>query len=100
MDLNLSTKEFGKLTPKMFAALVDRLKAKDQKLYLAAGIIAATVSNTAPFGDPNRKAVSPMDFVPGYKEQQDFKREMSTDEIVDVLSAAFGCGPSAQKGGQ
>lgn len=94
VDLNLSIEEFGKLTPKMFSALVDRLKARDQKLYLAAGIIASTISNTAAFGDPQRKAASPLDFIPGFVKQKPVSREMETEEQIAMLEQAFGCGPN------
>ena len=98
VDLQLSTREFGRLTPRKFAALIHRLEMKDEKQYIAAGIVASTVANTAPFADPQREASNPLDFVPGWKQKNKLstKKEMSLEEQIALLSGAFGCGPAGK----
>lgn len=93
--MRLSIAEFGRLTPKQFGAFIHRLEMKDEKRYIAAGIIAATVSNTAPFADPNRQPADPLDFVPGLSQKRKRRqaRQMSLAEQIKVLTGAFGCGP-------
>jgi hypothetical protein len=97
VDLGLSTEEFSKLTPRKYSALVDRLQARDQKNYMGHGIVASTVANYAPFANPDRKALSPLDFVPGYKKPKQKKIDMSIEEQVALLTGAFGCGPVIPK---
>lgn len=47
-----------------FDALLKRKKADDNRQRFNHAIVAAVVANAAPFGDPNRKALTPLDFVP------------------------------------
>ena len=54
---------------KEFEALCNRRRENDNKDRLNAGIVAAAVYNTAPFGDENREPVSPLDFVPEWKKK-------------------------------
>jgi hypothetical protein len=51
-----------------FDALLARRKYTENHARLNAGIIAAAVYNTAPYGDPDRKAVNPLDFVSEWKK--------------------------------
>jgi len=85
------------MTPRRFAALIHRLEMSDEKRYIAAGIVAATVTNTAAFADPQREASTPLDFVPGWKQKNKLKvntkKEMSIEEQIALLSGALGCGP-------
>ena len=53
---------------KEFEALLKRKREEDNKARFNTAIVAAAVYNTAPFGDPNRKRVNPLDFVPDWKE--------------------------------
>jgi hypothetical protein len=89
-DLALSLAEFGGLTPRQFDRLLDRHELRERRAYLRAGIVAATVGNSAPFGDPDRKALSPLDFVPGGREPE---KEMGLEEQIRFLKLHFGSGP-------
>jgi hypothetical protein len=46
-----------------------RSQLKHNRERLNAGIIAATIVNCAPFGDADRKAVSPLDYVPDWQNK-------------------------------
>lgn len=80
--------EIGSLTLRQFEALIDRKTADDNRLRLNAGIVAAALYNTAP-GDPNRKPVSPLQFVPGMAvqaEQADAKASGAPDmRLMDAV---------------
>lgn len=65
----------GRLNLLEYDALIQRRQSADNRLRLNAGIIAAAVFNCAPFGDPDRKPVSPFDFVPDWKEIADAERD-------------------------
>jgi len=69
----------------MFEALLDRKTEEHRRAMMCAGVVAATVANSAPFGDPNRKPRSPMDFVPEGKTRK--RKEQSIDEQVAILRA-------------
>jgi hypothetical protein len=60
----------------------------------AAGTIAAAILNTAPFGDPNRTAANPLDFVPGHEPKEEKVEQPESDgERLTQMLAFFGCGP-------
>jgi hypothetical protein len=69
-----------------FEALLDRKMEEQRRNMICAGIVAATVANTAPFGDPKRKALRPMDFVPEARERGE-SRMQSMDEQIAILKA-------------
>jgi hypothetical protein len=81
-----------------FDALLKRKKAADNKERFNAAIVAAAVCNTAPFGDPNRKPVSPLDFVPDWKDanaetaagKETDLTKMSPEEQKNYILAVFG----------
>jgi hypothetical protein len=98
IDLGLSSAEFAVLTPRKYSALIHRLQARDQKMFMGHGIVASTVANYAPMANPDRKALSPLDFVPGYKAPKKKQKAMTIEEQVSLLTGAFGCGPK-KKGG-
>lgn len=54
---------------KEFDALCKRKRENDNKDRLNAGIVAAAIYNSAPFGDEGREPVSPLDFVPEWKKR-------------------------------
>lgn len=61
---------------------------------LRAGVIAATVANYAPFLKEGTKPLSPLDFVPAYKEKLKPQQSQQTiEEQIDILTAVMGCGP-------
>lgn len=62
IDLRLSDADFGKLTPRLFDALLARKEAQDTRENIRAGVVAAAVVNFS-MVHPD-KPVSPMDFVP------------------------------------
>jgi hypothetical protein len=69
-----------------FEALLDRKTEEHRRNMMCAGVIAATVANSAPFGDPKRKALSPVDFVPDYKgNEQQPRGGQSIDQQVAIL---------------
>jgi hypothetical protein len=74
--------------------LLARKKAAENHARLNAGIIAAAVYNAAPFGGENRKAVSPLDFVPEWKQVADSHEhdltKMSPERQRDYLMNIFG----------
>jgi hypothetical protein len=78
-DLRLSDREIGRLSLKEFDALIKRHKAAQNYARLNAGIVAAAIYNSAPFGEANRRAISPLDFVPDWKNDEDDLRAMSPD---------------------
>jgi hypothetical protein len=59
-----------------------------------AGNVSATVANSAPFGDPHRKALSPLDFVPEWQKRATQSQAQDLDDMVEVLTAVFQCGPN------
>ena len=67
-----------------FEALLDRKQEEHRRQMMCAGVVAATVANSAPFGDPKRKAVGPMDFVPDYKGTHETEGQ-SVDQQIAVL---------------
>lgn len=50
-----------------FDALLKRVRVQQNHARLNAGIVAAMVHNCTPWGDENREAKSPLDFVPDWK---------------------------------
>lgn len=63
---------------KLFHALVQRRKESDNKERLNAGIIATAVYNTAPFGDPDREPVNPLQFVPDWSPEGERSPDLTT----------------------
>lgn len=72
----------------MFDALLQRKQAEDKRQRLNAGIIAAMIYNTAPFGDDKREPMKPTDFVPGMEEKIDLSK-MSPEAQRDYLMNQF-----------
>jgi hypothetical protein len=79
-DFRLPDSEIGRLNLKEFDALLKRKKAADNMARLNAGVVAAAIYNTAPYGDPKRKVVSPLDFVPDWKPKERDLTELSPEE--------------------
>lgn len=94
IDLGLSDRDIGSLTCLEYDALINRKRENDNRLRLNAGLIAAAIYNAAPFGDEDRKAVSPLEFVPELKERLAptpvDMTEMTPEEQRDYLFAVFG----------
>jgi hypothetical protein len=92
-DLQLSDREIGKLNLKEYDALLKRLHFRDNLSRLNAGIIASAVYNAAP-GDGKRKALSPLEFVPDWKDkiesQERDMTKMTPEEQRDHLFSIFG----------
>lgn len=83
-DLKLTTKEFGRLTPKLFDLLLKRKEVADKQEWRRAGVIAAAVVNFS-MCHPE-KMVSPEDFVPGKKEP---KEEFDLQKLPPEEQARF-----------
>jgi hypothetical protein len=66
-DFGLQEEEVGKLNLREYDALSKRKQAERNDARLNAGIIAAAILNSAAFGDPDRKPVTALDFVPDLK---------------------------------
>lgn len=81
-DFHLSSSEFGRMTPGMFAALLERRAFRFRTQSYLAGLVAATVYNSAPRGAGSQPA-SPYDFVP--QPAADAER----DEIKRNIAALF-----------
>jgi pyruvate-formate lyase-activating enzyme len=61
---------------------------------LAAGTVAATIANYAPFLKEGTKPVSPLDFVPDYKKKlKEQEPKQTLEEQIQILTAVMGCGP-------
>jgi hypothetical protein len=93
-DLRLSERETGSLNLKEYDALLRRKQTEMNHERLNAGIVAAAVYNAAPSTNENRKAVSPLDFVPQWKaevesEEHDLTK-MTPEEQRDYLFNLFG----------
>ena len=94
-DLGLTDDEVGGLTVLQYEALLSRKQENDNRLRLNAGFVAAAIYNAAPFGDGERKAVSPLDFVPEWQGRAQAEkvidlREMTPEEQRDYLFSIFG----------
>lgn len=91
--MGVSENEVGSLNLLEYDALVKRKQAADNRERLNAGIIAAAVCNTAAFGDPDRKPVSALDFVPEWKDLAEASatdlRNMSPNQQRAFLSNMF-----------
>lgn len=88
-DLGITSyDEFGRLTLAQFEALLDRKMEEHRRSMLCAGVVASTVANSAPFGDPKRKAISPMDFVPEYKRRAPEEPQSIEEQIAIMKSIA------------
>ena len=57
----------GTLNLLEYDELCKRKRAEDNKARFNAGIVAAAILNSAPFGNPDRQPASPLDFVPDWK---------------------------------
>ena len=78
--MGLPEEEIGELTLLELDSLLKRSKADHNRVRLNAGIVASAVCNSAPFGDPDRKAVQPTDYVPDFKSKERDLTEMSPEE--------------------
>lgn len=91
-DLGLPDKEIGKLNLMEYDALVERKRASDNRERFNAGIIAAAIINSV--GGVDGKAVSPVEFVPDYKQiakaQEIDLTTMTPIEQRDYLLNTFG----------
>lgn len=75
-----------------FQALLDRKQEEHRRNMICAGVVAATVANCAPFGDPKRKALGPMDFVPNYE-----RKEMPGQSMDQQIAVLKGIAEQAQR---
>lgn len=58
-----------------------------------AGVIASTVINANPFRKEGARLANPLDFVPDWQHKVPQPQGQSTEDVVRILTAAFGCGP-------
>ena len=89
-DLGLSDREFGELTSVEFEALLDRRTEERNRAQLNAGIVAAAICNA--FRGQDSKPVSPIDFVPDYKEKAQ-RPQQTLEEQIAILTKIMGTGP-------
>ncbi len=93
-DLHLSEWDTGGLNLKEYDALLRRKQMEMNHERLNAGIIAAAVYNAAPFQGEERKTVSPLEFVPQWKQESESQEhdltKMSPEEQRDYLFNLFG----------
>jgi len=91
--LHLSEKATGSLNLKEYDALWSRKNFGDNFGRFNYGIIAAAVYNAAP-GDPGRTPMSPLDFVPEWRDkvasQQHDMTKMTPEQQRDYLFTVFG----------
>lgn len=73
----------------MFDSLLKRKRLADNHVRLNAGIVAAAILNSAP-GDPNRKPISPLDFVTDWAPQAPDLSKMSPNQAKEYLLGMFG----------
>jgi hypothetical protein len=96
IDLALPEDEIGELTIREYEALLARKREQYNREQYYAGLVAASVYNAAPFGDSDRKAMSPLDFVPEWKQKADSNnndlRYMTPEEQKTYLLNMFGKG--------
>ncbi len=95
--------EVGQLNLLEYDALMRRKQANDNRERLNAGIIAAAINNCAPFGDPDREAVSPLDYVPDWKHIAEAQRagditKMTPEQQQEYLFSMFGKRAVTKKG--
>jgi hypothetical protein len=81
------------LTLGLFDALLDRHLEAHRRQMLYAGITAAAIYNAAPFGAPDRKPASPLDFVPDLPRPPVAGISQTLDDQIKILTAVMGCGP-------
>lgn len=60
---------------------------------LYAGVVAAAVWNANPFGGEDRKAMSPLDFVPDLPRPEPTGITQSLDDQIKILTEVMRCGP-------
>lgn len=90
-DLGLTDDEIGRLNLKEYDALCKRAKTADNKARLNAGLIAAAVQNSA-MGDPDRKAINPLEYVPDWKyliDKDGDLTKMTPEQQRDYLLNTF-----------
>lgn len=75
----MSSEEFGRLTPRLFAALLDRKQESERAQNLRAGLIAASIYNANPYRKQGSPAIKPEDFFG--------RRRSSMEEMLAKFSA-------------
>src|ERR1051326_2867207 len=90
-DFGLTSEEFGRLTPGMFMALLDRRSAQFRRECYLAGLVASTILNVNRHSEKDR-AWSPFDFVPTL--QEDPERDQIKQNIASLFSMLSGADPS------
>jgi len=88
-DLRLPEDEIGQLTMREFDALMKRKRDAMNHARLNVGIVAATILNSAPFADPNRKPCDPRDFVPDWRAPEADLTCMTPEEQKMYLMNMF-----------
>jgi hypothetical protein len=91
-DFGLTEDQFWALTPAQFSALSDRFDQHNMQLDFRAGIIASTMANTV--RSEKTPPFTPQMFMPNYTGEEAKTEEMSGDEILRHLKAAFPQRPS------
>jgi hypothetical protein len=86
-DFGLTEDQFWALTPAQFSALSDRFDQHNMQLDFRAGIIASTMANTV--RSEKTPPFTPQMFMPNYDGEEVKPAEMSGDEILRQLQAAF-----------
>ena len=88
--MGLADADIGGLNLLEYDALIQRKKAADNRERMNAGIVAAAILNSAAFGDPDRKPVSPLDFVPDYQNiERGRADEMDLTTLTPLQQKAY-----------
>ena len=81
-DFGMTTQEFGRTTPGMFAALIKRQSVRFRRECYLAGITAAMIANVNR-QDEHAKVWNPFDFVPD--RDRDVKRNKLREQIMSII---------------
>lgn len=92
--MQLSDEQFGKLTPRMFHALIKRWESSIERQELYAGIIASTIVNFS-MAHPE-KPCSPSDFMPSQVGKKEKQKQYSVTETKNHILAMFSGFKSAE----
>lgn len=99
-DFRLSDEQFWNLTPAQFSALSKRLDGKTRHTDFHAGVVASTIANCHRDPKARREPFKPADFMPVYDGDETPSRgaEMSPEQILGFMKAAFPKGKKGRKG--
>ncbi len=92
--MGLTDAEFGRLTLGEFELLSERLEVKREHDYYCSGIVSATIANVQRDPKHRPEPYSPMDFIPGHREEAKPVRVLTPEAQIEAFKGLFEPPPS------